>query len=296
MAVEKDDLRAMFDLALLYVNQKMYKEAEKYYLMAVKKDEVRAMFNLALLYKNQERYKEAEKYFLMAVDKNLVDAMNNLALLYENQERYEEAEKYFLMAIEKNHVDAMNNLGNFYYYQERYAEAEKYYLMAINQGDSKALMNLTALRIQSNEVGQIPETRSLIEGFWKQNNDPIAKLAKVYFLLWAEEPHQAVPLLKETLPDVLDDEKLTYKITGILAFAIAKGLRQAVLKLFQDETFQLKDRFKVVYYALMQLMEAEYPDEIRKMGKELEEPVQEMVNYIKELEGKYKEQSNMISE
>ena len=40
----------------------------------------------------------------------------------------------------------------------------------------------------------------------------------------------------------------------------------------------------MLYYALMKILEDEYPNEIRKMGKELEEPVNDMVGYINELD------------
>src|SRR5690606_27836097 len=57
-------------------------EAEKYYLKAIEKGEVDALFNLALLYKKLNRLEEAEKYYLKAIEKGDVDALKYLAIFY----------------------------------------------------------------------------------------------------------------------------------------------------------------------------------------------------------------------
>ncbi len=44
------------------------KQAEKYYKMAVKENDLKAMYNLSLLYKSQGKNELAEKYFMMVMD------------------------------------------------------------------------------------------------------------------------------------------------------------------------------------------------------------------------------------
>ncbi len=44
------------------------KQAEKYYKMAVKENDLKAMYNLSLLYKSQGKDELAEKYFMMIMD------------------------------------------------------------------------------------------------------------------------------------------------------------------------------------------------------------------------------------
>jgi len=291
MAVKKEDAGAMFNLALLYKNHyKDYKKTEKYYLMAMKKEDARAMFNLALLYEDQYKdYKKAEKCYLMAVKKENAGAMCNLALLYHAQYKdYKKAEKYYLMAVKKEHSKAMSNLGLLYKdHKKDYKRAEKYYLMAIMKGEKMALNNMINLIIERNNDQYAKDAKLWIDKLLKTDTDGKSKLLKVRYLLWINESEDAATFLEKVLPDVLEDEEYAFLLSDLLAFAIAKGLRQYVLKLFQREQYQLKDRFKVLYYALMKLLENEYPNEIKKMGKELEEPVTEMVKYIKGLERKY---------
>jgi len=49
------------------------------------------------------------------------------------------------------------------------------------------------------------------------------------------------------------------------------------------EELKLKDRFKPIYYALMTYMKEEYPDEVSKMGSELEEPVKDVIKEIEQM-------------
>lgn len=44
-----------------------------------------------------------------------------------------------------------------------------------------------------------------------------------------------------------------------------------------------KDRFKPIYYALMQNLKEEYPNEYLKMGAELQQPVNDIMEKIKEM-------------
>jgi len=149
MAVELNNVSAMFNLGLLYNDVlKNYTRAEKYYLMAVKSDNVSAMFNLGVLYHIKLKdYSKAEKYYLMAAENAVVSAMFHLGLLYDDKfKNYAQAEKYYLMAAEKEHVDAMNRLGVLYHNELKdYAQAEKYYLMAVEKKHVSAMYNIGLL-------------------------------------------------------------------------------------------------------------------------------------------------------
>ena len=53
-------------------------------------------------------------------------------------------------------------------------------------------------------------------------------------------------------------------------------------RLFTEKRSSLKDRFKPVYYALMQEMKKEFPDEYLKMTEEISEPVNDLLRLVKE--------------
>ncbi|MEM7071337.1 MAG: tetratricopeptide repeat protein, partial [Pseudomonadota bacterium] len=105
------------------------------------------MNNLALLYLGQNRFKEAEALYknaLKIMQTELGDnhpdtsgTMNNLALLYYYQNKLKEAKSLFEQALEimqtelgDNHPDTANTMGNLaslYYVQNRLKEAESLY-------------------------------------------------------------------------------------------------------------------------------------------------------------------------
>ena len=51
--------------------------------------------------------------------------------------------------------------------------------------------------------------------------------------------------------------------------------------------YELKERYKPIWYALMSLMQDDFPNEIKKMGSELVETVDEVLEEIARLEKKY---------
>ncbi len=71
------------------------------------------------------------------------------------------------------------------------------------------------------------------------------------------------------------------------ALLLSKGQFYKAKEFFEIEKYQLKDRYKPVWYALMKLLEKEFPDEIKKMGSELSESVDEILLEIEKLKMKY---------
>jgi hypothetical protein len=57
-----------------------------------------------------------------------------------------------------------------------------------------------------------------------------------------------------------------------------------VLELFQEKKYRLKELVKPVYFALMYYMrEDEYPKEFKRMGDELRETVDEIIEKIEDI-------------
>jgi len=77
----KDD-RKYFGIGLAFHELEEYKNAENYYLQAIEKGNVNALYNLAILYKNQEKYQQAENYYLLAFKKGNTNALEELVNMY----------------------------------------------------------------------------------------------------------------------------------------------------------------------------------------------------------------------
>jgi len=137
-ALDSIQLKSATVLALIgFCHHKMHHtdEAEKYYRMAMEKGDVDAMNNLAVLYETEKKdIDNADKYYRMASEKGDVDAMLNLALLYHMEKHdIDKAEKYYKMAIEKGNRKACFNIALLYYEQQKNKKAALEYITKVKE-------------------------------------------------------------------------------------------------------------------------------------------------------------------
>jgi TPR repeat protein len=288
-AIEKQHAYAMYNLAYLYQTEfKDLKKAEQYYLMAVEKQHSDAMHNLASLYQTAYKdLKKAEKYYLMAIDEQNSDAMFNLALLYHKElNDYKKAEQYYLMAVEHDHSNAMYNLGVLYEYEFKDIEkAGHYYHLAIRKENIDAMNNQAWLNFETRRN----KIESLIYAQTAYENDPNIIHTHTYatILLWNNKFEVSYEVASEFLNNYEAFEILPNHITIFLMLLLAKRQYYYALKIFNKNYFDLKDRFKPIYYALMYFIREDYPNEFRKMGSELKETVDEVIGKIQQMEIDY---------
>ena len=68
---------------------------------------------------------------------------------------------------------------------------------------------------------------------------------------------------------------------------MAKGQYYKAKEFFELPKYQLKERYKPLWYVLMSLMQKEFPHEIKKMGSELKETVAEILKEVEVTKIKY---------
>ena len=196
------------NLALSYEEQGKIEKTEKveqFFLKAIALGNIKAINNLALLYVDQKRLPEAKQHFLKAVERGDRGALNNLALL-EEQEDIDKAEQYYLDAIEWGNVEAMNNLGVLYQDQEKYPEAKQRYLQAIRQNYTDAMFNLVVLDyILKNKPQVLFLTRTLLNNF---PNHTKFKYWRVIALSWAKKEETCEQLREEAFRELIDANSL----------------------------------------------------------------------------------------
>lgn len=173
-AAERGEVSSMYDLGLLYEEEKNYEEAEKWYKKALGKNYMIPLSRLGNIYEKKGDYKEAEKWYKKGVQNDNRGAIKSLALLYEregnseeseklliklsekndffgmlslsekyhNEKNYEEAEKIDKKLYELGAVDRINLIGKAEEYKKNYEEAEKWYLIGANQGNIESMLNL----------------------------------------------------------------------------------------------------------------------------------------------------------
>lgn len=118
-AAEGGEAKAMFNLALIYDENKQYRnteEAIKYYTLASNKGIKEAMYNLGMIYKNgngvEKDLVKGRQLIMQAADKGVVNAQFWMYELDKN-ENHANAIKFLQKAADNGHGKAMCLLGNF---------------------------------------------------------------------------------------------------------------------------------------------------------------------------------------
>ena len=105
-------------------------------------------------------------------------------------------------------------------------------------------------------------------------------------LLWAEQFSASYDKFSEWLKyENTDDWEIDVPV--YLNLLIAKKQLYKAKEFFELPEYEFKNRYKPIWYALMSLMQNEYPHEIKKMGSELKESVDEILQHIDKLQNKY---------
>jgi tetratricopeptide (TPR) repeat protein len=242
-------------------------------------------YNLGLIYKTLKRNEESERYYLLAIEKGSVGALNNLANLYSEQKRYEESEHYYLLAIEKGEVGALNNLAILYNQQKRYKESERYYLLAIDKGVPNGLNGYAWFlfkRAKEPEKALELITKDLTNKKEYANTHTYAVIQ-----LWNDLFQESSATFTELLARYPKAVETEADITEYLLLLLGKKQYYRAKNLFEMTDYQLKERYKPFWYALTKIMGDEMRVETAKMGSELKESVDEILQKVQEYQKKY---------
>jgi len=144
LAIKKNDVESMISLAKHFEKTEP-KKYESNMLMAIEKDNIDAMNNLAYFYQKNGNMEEGKKYFLMAIEKGHTTSMWMLANLFKKEGDIESMKKYNLMAIDKGDEISMYNLAIYYQHNNDLPNAKKYFSMASAKGNKLATGFLTKI-------------------------------------------------------------------------------------------------------------------------------------------------------
>lgn len=236
---------------------------------------------LAEIYDEENDLENAEKYYLLAIKNGSKKALKDLGMFYEDKlNDFEKAEDYYMKARESGDQTAIHNLAQLLTFILNKGEVGKKYLVEeINNGNKYAEFSLMILAFYFNWSEFKSKISEIIDNN-KENTDEQQILASIISLLWLDRTEDSLKKLDDVL-GILNISENQPSLGEVLRFLIVKKLYHYTYSLFEREDLKLKDHFKVHYYALMKIMEDEYPNEIKRMGRELEEPVNQMVEHIK---------------
>jgi len=114
--------------------------------------------------------------------------------------------------------------------------------------------------------------------------DTIHVLAKT--LLWNDLIEDSLEKAHLFLQVADNTDKYNNPINEYLILLMAKKQYNSLFKLFSENEFKLKDKFKPTYYALMYFMKNQnekFEIEYKKVGEELQETVKEIIEEVKKI-------------
>lgn len=267
MAIDKGNLNAYQDIVDIYIAEKEYEKAESYCLNVISKGVIEAEEKLISLYIYNLNQLEKGK---VLIDKGRVRNPQNPALYY-----YMGLNFFFL--------------GEFANAKAEFSQAIKMYKEQnrISEGScSMSILLLTEIFINEkkksealNTINQLEVSPQVIRGV----------LMKSIILIWNANYKEAVDLFVNNI-DGANSEEIDIEqalMQELLMLFIAKKQYQSTLILFKIEKLNLKDRFKPIYYALLNHLKNELPNEYLKMGSELKQPVEDVLVKIEKMAIEY---------
>jgi TPR repeat protein len=254
--LSKSDIELFEEATRNFFNGKFEKSLQN--LETIKNKDSKIIYCMALIYEiGFKDFEKAKHYYLQAVEKGNSWAMNNLASLYKIEFKdFNKAEKYYLMAVEKGHHRAMSNLSWMYFLEKR--------------------NKIKALTLIKEAVKAVKKEKNYI----RYSNLSI-------ILLWNNEIEESLKIERELMESEEYIEKSVTSGSEYLILLLAKKQYYAALKMFEESSFDLKERLKPIYYALMYFLKDDYPNEYKKMGAELKETVEEIINKVLQWENDY---------
>lgn len=321
MSLDVDDCEAL--LSSVYFKLEKYKLSEKYALEAIQQGDNDSYVNLAFALFIQKQYQASIDAFiqLMKVVPNSDISPTHCALgmAYENLNLYELAEASLKKSLNLDplYKNSYIALASMYMKLERLTEAEVLLTELMQLGKFKNWSELIQLHILKKDITSLESTivKSQETGYldsynlaaWAcyenkfQSKKALEFSSKAILLtpnvesfhthimvaLWNNNFEIATEAMIQFLTDYSTQfDKSETDFIQLFTFFLAKGQTNLVDKWLKE--YQLTERLKPLYYALMSLMRDKYPNEILRMGGELKETVDEILLEIKELAKKYK--------
>lgn len=112
-------------------------------------------------------------------------------------------------------------------------------------------------------------------------------LKDIQELLKTNEIEKAIDMFNKLIESE-ETLNLNKELESILLLLLVRKQFHFTYTLFNENKFDIKDKFKPFYYALMHFMRDTYPDEYKKMGAELKETVEEIIAAVNQMAIDYK--------
>ncbi len=280
LAIEHGDTGVYHNLGILFYERKQYEDAEANYKLAIEHGDTGAYRNLGILFEERKQYEDAEANYKLAIERGVTDAYNDLGILFSERKQYEDAERNYKRAIEHGDTDAYLNLGDLFEERKQYDKAQSSYKQAISLGVIEAKNSLAWFYFDTTQADKKTEALSLALGAVQDEPDFACLHTLASVALWNNE----FDIAQNSIEKILSNESWQQNVgteknfIDLLILLLAKGQTNLFDK--WQKQYDLADQLKPLYYAFLNLVPEKYPNELLRMGSELKQTVDEILDKI----------------
>lgn len=238
--------------------------------------------------------KEELKKYLKNIDSSfytqISETNNDLytkSLKFENENNIGKAIKT-LEKIKIPNNTILWHLSSLFNKNKEYKKAESIYFKIL-KWSNPSIEQLMSFYVLSNIFNE-----RVIYLINKRNptfTDEVCLFAYSYLQLRDEQFTNSFVRIKEFLSLNLNDKSKVSCLTNYLLLLISKKQYVKAKEFLEDKDYNFKEKIKPLWFALMTLMKDEYPNEIKKMGSELEGSVNNVLKRISE----YQNNGNILA-
>lgn len=303
--------KAFLVLALSYLQLGEKKEAEMYFVESIAENENEAFLKLAELYRSEKNFEGAEailkngfnkgavpindliEFYLLGLPLEAVDlksAKKLIAKLPENDlDRMFFKSLVILIELAQTDEDSIDYEKAIEFQSileittQRFYDEKKFDFRLKFMEDNllTSYLDLSFEKVKA---------KSLIEKIIERGDAPKHfELNQAFLLIWYGKFLEGVDLLENKLDwnEIVKDDSSIDRLNYSILLLLSKNQFHLVMKLFSEHE-NLKEILKPTYYALMTLLKEVYPNEVIKMGEELNQPVNDLLERIEEMKEEYK--------
>jgi len=229
----------------------------------------------------------AQSYLQLGQENNVPSINLTAGFFHYFNKDHNLAKKYFLPYLEDGITSILPYIADIYDIEEKLPIAEKYYIKSLEAGNSDAEVDLANFYFSNINTENKTKALELLEKSIKENPSFDAECLYVSILLWNNNFELATHVMESLLANfTFDDQGQESELISLFTLFLAKEQTNLVDRWFKEHN--LKERFKPLYYALMSLMKEQYPNEVLRMGSELSETVNEILEDIEGMALLYK--------
>ena len=230
--------------------------------------------------------KEELKKYLKNIDSSFYAQVSET-----NTDLFKESLKFETYNIEKSikilkQTKEPNNailwqLGSLYNKNKEYEKAESVFskILAWSNPSDQQLLSVYVLSNIFNE-----RVVHLLKNVYSIDKNKLCLFVYSLLQLKDEKFTYSLGRIKEYLNFNLNIKDEIFCTSKYLLLLISKKQYYKAKEFLEDKDHNFKEKLKPIWFALMTLMQKEYPNEIKKMGSELEKSVEDILCKIKKIE------------